>query len=148
MVSSDYIEAKEDVDSNGFKSVEYNVSFRLYVDHFKNPYDEEDTYEKHIDIWKIYGKTEINIDDDNQRYIGDGFNCNEDILFYSKRIQKFGTYSAIQQKYIDYNYSYSNNDDNELKKINEDLGNDTDINIEDNYCYEKDGKKHYIFHLY
>ena len=142
------LEVKEETDSNGFKTVEYKVSFRLYVDHFKNPYDEEDTYEKHIEIWKTFGKAEINTDNDDERYVGEGSNCDEGILFYSKRIQKFGTYSTIQQKYVDYNYSYNNNDDNELKRMNDDLSNDTDINIEEHYFYEKDGTKNYILGKY
>ena len=39
-------------ENNGYKKVVYNIAFRLYVDHFKNPDDENDTYDKHIEMWK------------------------------------------------------------------------------------------------
>jgi len=73
---------------NGYKRIEYMVTFRLYTEHFSNPNDETDTYENHIDIWKTYNRTEINTDEEGEKYIGDGTNCDEKIIFYSKRIQK------------------------------------------------------------
>ena len=132
-------------EKNGYKKIKYKIAFRLYIDHFKNPENENDTYEKHIDIWKGFGKAEINTDDDNKlRYIGDGTKCDEEIVFYSKRIQKFGTYSALQQKYPDLVYSYNCDEENELKRANDDLVNDAEVDVENNFYYEKEGKKNYI----
>ena len=133
---------------NGYKRIEYMVTFRLYTEHFSNPNDETDTYENHIDIWKTYNRTEINTDEEGEKYIGDGTNCDEKIIFYSKRIQKFGTYSSLQQKYLDYNYSFNTNEDNEIKRVSDALANDTEIDVENNFLYEKDGKKNYILGKY
>ena len=131
-------------ENNGYKKVVYRIAFRLYTEHFKNPYDENDTYDKHVDIWKLYGKDEISIDDDNENYIGEADNCSENISFFSKRIQKFGTFSNLQQKNINFTYPTNDTEENELKKLNDELANNTNINIEDNYFYEKDGKKNFI----
>ena len=87
-------------------------------------------------------------DEEGEKYIGDGTNCDEKIIFYSKRIQKFGTYSSLQQKYLDFNYSFNTNDDNELKRATDALANDTEIDVENNFLYEKDGKKNYILGKY
>jgi len=133
---------------NGYKRLKYKVSFRLYTEHFLNPNEETDTYENHIDIWKTYNRIDVNIDEDGEKYIGDGSNCDEDIIFYSKRIQKFGTYSSIQQKYIDFNYSFNTSEDNELKRASDALASDTEVDMEDNFFYEKDGKKNYILGKY
>ena len=139
------LDVKEE-EENGFKNVIYRVAFRLYVDHFKNPNDENDTYENHIEIWKTYNKIEITEDNENEKYVGEGDNCSEDIFFYSKRIQKFGTYSVIQQKYLDFIYTPNriSDENNELKKLNDELEGDISASLEDNFFYEKDGKKNYI----
>ena len=140
-----------EVENNGYKKIQYRIAFRLYPEHFKNLDDENDTYDKHINIWK-YDNTdiEINTDDNNEKYIGDGNNCDEDIFFYSKRIQKFNTYSACQQKYLKDNNSsgYFNlnheEEKNPMKIMNDKLANDTNIDIDEFFNYEKEGKKNYI----
>ena len=78
-------------------------------------------------------------------------NCSENIIFHSKRIQKFNTYSAIQQKNIKYcylspEYSYSNDDEDnkQMKLMNDKLKNDSTINIDDFFYYELNGNKNYI----
>ena len=133
---------------NGYKRIKYKITFRLYTEHFSNPYDESDSYENHIDIWKTYNRVDINTDEEGEKYVGDGSNCDEDIVFYSKRIQKFGTYSTLQQRYPEFSYSFNTNEDNELKRVNDSLANDTETDVEDNYLYEKDGKKNYILGKY
>ena len=129
---------------NGYKKIIYTITFRLYVNHFKNPNDENDTYENHIDIWKTYNGTEMGIDNEGEKYVGEESNCDENIPFYSKRIQKFGTYSVLQQKNLYFKYSENINEDNELRRLNDALANDTEIDIENNFLYEKEGKKNYI----
>ena len=37
---------------NGFKNIRYKVDFRLYPSHFKNPENENDKCENHLDIWE------------------------------------------------------------------------------------------------
>ena len=116
--------AVEEKEVNGYKNLKYNIAFRLYIDHFKNPDNENDTYDKHIDIWKLNGRDDIKEEDDD-KYVGDTSNINEDIIFYSKRIQKFGTFSALQQKFIDSDFSSSNKEHNEYTKTIEKLIYDT-----------------------
>ena len=41
-------------------------------------------------------------------------------------------------------YSSNCEEDNELKRKTDELSSDTDIDIENNFFYEKDGKKNYI----
>ena len=135
--------AVDEKEVNGYKNVKYNIAFRLYIDHFKNPDNENDTYDKHIDIWKLNGRDDIKEEDDD-KYVGDTSNINEDIIFYSKRIQKFGTFSALQQKFIDSDFSSSNKEHNEYTKTIEKLIYDTNIDIDENYFFEKNGKKNYI----
>ena len=140
-------EVKE-TENNGYKNNSYNVAFRLYPQHFKNPEDENDTYDKHIDLWKNAANAEDHKekDKDDEEYIGDPDNYNEDINFYSKRIQKFNTFSAIQQKYLDYQSSGAkeNSDRNPLNLIYANLIKETDIPIDDFFEYEVDGKKNYV----
>ena len=141
-----------EIEINGYRKIIYKVAFRLYIEHFKNLEDEKDTYDKHIDIWKRNSsEVSIKTDDDNEKYIGDTDNISENIVFYSRRIQKFNTFSACQQKNLDYSYSYgySSNangeeDKNPMKLMNDQLVNDTNIYVDDYYYYEKDGKKNYI----
>jgi len=143
----------EEEENNGYKKIKYKIGFRLYPDHFKNLEDENDTYDKHTDIWKNeYNSDDAQIKTDNngEKYVGDMDNCNEDIIFHSKRIQKFNTYSAVQQKNIKYNYSptygYSNDEEEnkQMKIMNDKLINDSNINIDEFYYYELNGKKNYI----
>ena len=138
------LDRREIYENNGYKKIVYRIAFRLYTEHFKNPNDENDSYDKHIEIWKLFGKDEIKEDEEGEKYIGEESNCSEDISFFSKRIQKFGKYSNLQQKYINFTYPPNDAEENELKKLSDDLSNDTLINIEDNYLYEKDGKKNLI----
>ena len=129
------LDRREIYENNGYKKIVYRIAFRLYTEHFKNPNDENDSYDKHIEIWKLYGKDEIKEDEEGEKYIGEESNCSEDISFFSKRIQKFGKYSNLQQKYINFTYPPNDAEENELKKLSDDLSNDTLINIEDNYLY-------------
>ena len=139
-------------ENNGYKKISYHVAFRLYTKHFKNPEDENDTYDKHIDIWKNNFSSSIDVknEGEDEEYIGDHDNYSEDIEFYSKRIQKFNVYSSVQQKHLEYqyssyNFSSNNNDDkNPLKIMYDKLTNDTCISIDDFYNYEVNGKKNCI----
>ena len=134
---------------NGFKKVKYKVGFRLYPQHFKNPEDENDKCENHLDIWKqaFFSNSPIE-DSDKKKYFGDQESYDEIIPHYSKRIQKFNTYSRCQQKFINYsssnNYYSSNEKSNPMKLMNENLQNDTEISMEELYDYESNGKKNYI----
>ena len=144
---------------NEIKYVRYKVGFRLYPEHFKNPEDEKDTYDKHTDIWN-HGcfSANINMDSKNEKYIGDQEGFDEIIDCSSKRIQKFNTFSKCQQKYLNYSYSgsyYRNNEvNNPMKIMNEKLENDNEISIDNLFYYELNGKKNCIigknkeFHIY
>ena len=144
------VNVKENINNSDYTNITYKIAFRIYPEHFKNPEDENDTYDKHLDIWKnSRSELETETDREDEKYIGDGDNCSEDIAFYSKRIQKFNTNSALQQKNINYtysgnNYSSSNEDNNELKLVGDKIYNDCSISVDDFYNYEVDGKKNYI----
>ena len=130
---------------NGFKNVRYRVGFRLYPSHFKNPENENDKCENHLDIWKQKNsENSFEFDSEKEKFYGDKENFDEIIPYHSKRIQKFNTYSRCQQKNIDYLFnSYSlNGESNQMKKMNENLLND--ISIEELYEYEVNGKKNCI----
>ena len=131
---------------NGYKKVEYDIAFRLYVEHFKNLEDENDTYDKHIDFWKndYHPEGDVRTDDEDEKYIGDDDKCNEHIIFYSKKIQKFNTYSAVQQKNINYIQGYNNDENNEMRIMNNKLIDENIIYIDNFYNYEVNGKKNYI----
>ena len=139
------VDITEEGINDEYKNIKYEIGFRLYPDNFKNLEDENDTYDKHLDIWKnTNSELEILTDDDKQKYIGDGNRYNENIYFYSKRIQKFNTYSACQQRVLNNYNSNSNEEKDEMKLMTEKLENDTDILIDEYYNYEVDGKKNFI----
>ena len=136
---------------NGFKVARYKVGFRLYPEHFKNEEDENDTYEKHLDIWKQgYFSENPEYDSEREQYFGDKENYDEVIIYYSKRIQKFNTFSKCQQKNLNYSYTgkyynvNNNESNNPMKLMNEKLENDTEFSLEEFYNYEVDGIKNCI----
>ena len=134
---------------NGFKYVKYKIGFRLYPQHFKNPEDENDKCENHLDIWKKGNfENSHDFDSEKEKFYGDKENYDETIPHYSKRIQKFNTYSKCQQKNLDYSFGnnfYSSNEKiNKMMIMNEKLQNDTEISIEELYDYGANGKKNCI----
>jgi len=134
---------------NGFKTVKYKVGFRLYPQHFKNPEDENDKCENHLDIWKQgYFSNTPDSDSEGEKYYGDKENFDETIPHHSKRIQKFNTFSRCQQKNLSFSFNnsfYSSNEkNNPMKVMNENLQNDTEISIEEFYDYEANGKRNCI----
>ena len=146
---------------NGFPNIKYTIGFRVYPEHFLNTEEPEDTFDKHLEFWSSSYNNAINNDKDSEgeQYYGDKENFDEIIPFYSKKIQKFNTFSKVQKKNLDYTYSYSGNgissisciddDDNNIpiKVMNDKLEEETEgliNNIDDFYYYEKDGKKNYV----
>ena len=139
---------------HGEKKISYKVGFRIYVDHFINKDDEKDTYDKHVIFWGE--KREIEEDQDNEKFIGDKANFDEDIDCYSKRIQKFNTYTAVQKEiimqegeniYNSFSYGLEKQKLNKIQKMNKKLEdeNEGELIEDDLYFFEKDGKKNYIF---
>ena len=103
-------------------------------------------------------------DKDGNQYLGDGPSDDENIAFYSKRIQKFQKFSAIQRECLNnqlnslyniYNNSHSfgggnhlfpsnqkTEADDRIKMMTELLENDKNTKyIDDEYYFEKDNKK-------
>ena len=131
-------EILEENDKNGFKKVKYRVGFRLYLDHFNNKDDEKDSIADHSSFWDDKG---AKIDEENQEYIGDDREKDEEIYHFSKRIQKFNTYSETQKQCKEEGQLEV------LESIREDLTKDD--NLEDNasnnfLLYKKDSKKNII----
>ena len=150
---------------NGFIYKEYKVGFRLYSDNFldNGKYD----YNTFLQC-TIFWDNNDNVDREGKSFYGDGEGADEDIAFYSKRIQKFQTFTPIQRDVLNnqmnklmnsYNnsprfgsgntiqYLPSNNSDCEdrIKIMTELLEKDNiEKNIDDLYLFEKDNKTNYI----
>ena len=143
----------QEEDIYGIKYLTYHIGFRLYPDHFNNLEDPEDDIKKHSVIWK---NPELDFDSKGEKFYGDGEGFDERIPMFSKRIQKFNTFSKIQQKYLNYffrssRYKYpfdnensKNEQSNLLKIMNENLYYDTVLMVDKLYKYTKDGKKNII----
>ena len=158
------IKVNEYKNSNGFIYKEYKIGFRLYAEKFMD----NDKYEYNTYIQSmIFWDNNDNVDREGRMYYGDGEGADEDIAFYSKRIQKFQTFSSIQREVLNnqmnkifrYNnspkfgqsniitFQTSSNSDCEdrIRMMTELLENDKVIKkIDDEYFYEKENKINYI----
>ena len=132
-------EIMEETDINGIKKVKYRIGFRLYLTHFNNKEDPNDSFTNYSSFWE---NKEAKIDEDSQEYIGDEKEKDEEIYHFSKRIQKFNSYSEIQM-------SSANEGDKEiLESVNAELRKDDsleDENYDNSILYEKNNKKNIIF---
>ena len=160
----------ENKTENGLLYKEYSIGFRLYPDNFldNSKYDYH-TFLQCTVFWD--NSNSESTDKQGNSFYGDGEGADEDIAFYSKRIQKFKKYTLTQKECLNermsalidsYNNSptfgkshFSNNNfiltnqknsgEEKLKLMTELLENDrNEKNIEDYYLYEKDGKINYI----
>ena len=134
----------EHILENGYKDIIYRVGFRLYPKFFNK---NDENYEKYKCFWN---EKELELEKEtNEEFIGDS-NVDEDIEFYSKRIQKFKKYSTIQKEFLGpsryMSYGGYNPNRNKIQKINYELENGDDVGgiSDDLFIYEKDGKKNYI----
>ena len=143
-------DVKEEILKNGYKKIVYKIGFRIYPKFFKNKNDENDKYENYKCFWQ---NKELELDEKTkEEYYGDKDNYDENISFYSKRIQKFQSYTNVQKDFLNqptyYSAygSYNRANGNKMEKMNFDLENDGEIDSinDDIFFYEKDGKKNYI----
>ena len=142
---------EEEEDNDGIKYICYHIGFRIYPEHFNNLDDPEDIAKNHISIWN---STQLETDSRGEKYYGDREGFDEKIPMFSKRIQKFNTFSKYQLKNLNYsfnvpsmglNFSSSESErSNPLKIMNDKLYSDTELSIDQFYKYEKDGKKNII----
>ena len=137
---------EEETLSNGYKTIIYKIGFRLYPKYFKNKNDENDKYENYKCFWKFH---KLELDENNEEYYGDKKDYDEPICFYSKRIQKFQSYTNIQKDFLSLtsqSVSRNKSNDNKIQKMNYELENDGKTNEinDDLLFYEKNGKKNYI----
>ena len=132
----------EENNKNGFRKVKYLIGFRLYLEHFNNKENPKDTFADHSSFWiDIRAKT----DEENQEYIGDDKEKDEELYHFSKRIQKFNTYSDLQKQFTEEGQTQI------LEIIKEDLRQDNILekSITNNYLiYKKDNKKNIIIGKY
>ena len=128
----------------------YHVGFRLYPKYFKNPEYENDKYENYKCFWEGHN---LFLDKKKEECFGDQENFDEDIYFFSKRIQKFKSYSDTQKNYLDTPIQYyaqgrpkKSDIKNQMQLMNFELENDEiEVNYnEDMMLYEVNGKKNYI----
>ena len=148
------MDIKEEGEIEGIKFINYQIGWRLYPEHYNNLEDPEDKPEKHLDLWTT--NKDIETDSKGEKFFGDRENFDEKIPYFSKRIQKFDTFSKLQLKYLNYNFmdpsamygyhSFSSDTDksNPLKIMSDNLYNDTELIMDQFYKYEKDGKKNII----
>ena len=148
------MDIKEEGEIEGIKFFNYQIGWRLYPEHYNNLEDPEDKPEKHLDLWTT--NKDIETDSKGEKFFGDRENFDEKIPYFSKRIQKFDTFSKLQLKYLNYNFmdpsamygyhSFSSDTDksNPLKIMSDNLYNDTELIMDQFYKYEKDGKKNII----
>ena len=129
----------------------YHIGFRLYPKHFKNENDEKDTIDNYKCFWSSQNYVYNN--DKKEEYLGDAENYDEDIDFFSKRIQKFQSYTNTQKNFLDTPVQYyarghavKSDIKNEIQKMNYELENDeVDLKFnDDSITYELNGKKNYI----
>ena len=141
---------------------EYKIGFRLYPDKFlENKEYDYDTFLSNMVFWD--NKSNSN-DREGNNFYGDSEHIDEDLAFYSKRIQQFQTLSLLQKEALNNqqinNYQFNNNGQNnislniqsqnnpkeeKIKEITEILCNEYDGSNEDElFFYEKEGKKNYI----
>ena len=147
------IRIEEEENNNDIKYISYKIGFRIYPEHFNNKEDPEDEAKNHTDIWKK--DPDLESDSRNENYYGDKEGFDEKIPMFSKRIQKFNTFSKMQLKYLGYNFNPSTGSygygfqterekSNPLKIMSDNLYSDTELDIDQFYQYEKDGKKNII----
>jgi len=128
----------EEIDKEGIKRVKYRIGFRLYLTHFNNPDDKNDTLINHTSFWE---DTNAKSDENNQEYIGDDREKDEELYHFSKRIQKFNSYSETQKQ------SKEDGDQEIMQNLNDLLANDNipeDNTENDYYLYENNNKKNII----
>ena len=128
----------EENDKNGFKKVKYLIGFRLYLEHFNNKDDPKDSFADYSSFWT---DKNAKTDEENQEYIGDDKEKDEEIYHFSKRIQKFNTYSETQKQCKEEGQTEI------LENIKDDLRQDDNLeeNITNKYLtYKKDNKKNII----
>lgn len=133
------------------KNKTYRVGFRLYPEYFKNLEDENDKYENYMKFWEGH---QLQLDKKKEKYFGDKEDYDEELSFFSKRIQKFKSYTNTQSMYINtpiqyYAYGAKKSDmKNPMQKMNYELQYDEfDMSFNDDAIkYEINGKKNYMFH--
>ena len=136
------IDIEEITENDGIKSVKYKIGYRLYLDHFKNEEDPSDYIDNYLSFWddkKIY------IDENKQEYKGFHPENDELIFHFSKRIQKFNSFSEIEKQTKEAGTKQI------LNVVNNDLANDNikkNENIDKNILYIKDKKKNVIIGKY
>ena len=162
------VNVNEYENENGLIYKEYKVGFRLYPDHFLD--NSEYDYNTFLQYYIFWDNNNNMADSEGNTFIGDGSGFDEDLPFFSKRIQKFQKYSSIQREiktkeynklfnnidlnltlkdYMNSNINNANNNKSEgtekLKLLTEILENDKNMeSTEEFYFYEKDGNKNYI----
>ena len=138
-------EVIEEKKEDGYSKVKYKVGFRLYTKCFENKDDKIENYKC------FWNDNNLDKDSNQEEYLGDKENYDENIDFYSKRIQKFKSYTEAQRENLGSSYypSFGNSNsfsDNKIQRMNHELENESEdegIN-DDMFHYEINGKKNYI----
>ena len=81
---------------NGLIYKEYKVGFRLYPENFLD--NSEYDYNTFLQYYIFWDNNDNLVDEEGNSYIGDQPRFDEELPFYTKRIQKFQKYSSILYK--------------------------------------------------
>ena len=129
---------------DGYNKIKYKVGFRLYTKCF----DKDDKIENYKCFW--HGNS-LDKDSNKEEYLGDKENYDETIDFYSKRIQKFKSYTDAQRENLGSSYypsfnSSNSSSENKIQRMNHELENESEVEgiNDDMLYYEINGKKNYI----
>ena len=138
-------EVIEQEKKDGYKKIQYKIGFRLYTKYFENKEDKIDNYKC------FWSNNTFEKDSNKEEYFGDKENYDEVIDFYSKRIQKFKSFTDVQRENLGTSYypSFGNSNssnENKIQRMTNELENESEDEgtNDDMFHYEVNGKKNYI----
>ena len=131
------VDVVEETGRDGFKRKKFKIGFRIYL---QNLNDENNTNDDLENFFFFWSDKNLYTDNKGEDYFGDNETKDEEIFHFSKRIQKFNTFS---KKYREAKMS---NDIDYINKANEELlKKDIIGGIQDqNFLYKKDNIKNII----
>ena len=131
------VDVVEETGRDGFKRKKFKIGFRIYL---ANLNDENNTNDDLENFFFFWSDRNLYTDNRGEDYFGDNEKMDEEIFHFSRRVQKFNTFSKK------YREAKMCNDIDYINKANEELlKNDNKEGIQDqNFLYKKDNIKNII----